>query len=232
MITSKESLNFQKDISDDMQAGEYSKVYGNIENKVDNEFTSVLEAIKDENFDNSVEKALATTSEGEKIYQGTATAILVDIDGNVRAFFSNTPKDNELYITFAKAAFEKATAGAFLERQEVKGGIMQNSKFLEANKYKRHDGASIPTVNIDGVEYFIGVSGAMVDEEYTRKMLKTNEAFNASGLEPEYSMWRGAGFWDFICATQIRNYINNPDTKQEIGNVSIPTNFVDKPFFD
>ena len=230
MNNSNES--FQKNISDNLQKGEYKNVYANIESAVDIEFTKALEAINDEKFDESIEKALKTTSNGEQIYQGTATAILVDIDGNVKAFYSNTPKDSELYATFAKACFEKATARAFLKRQNIKGGIIQNSKLLENNDYKRHDGASIPTVNIDGVEYFIGVSGAMVDEEFTRRMLKTDENFNASNLEPEYSMWRAAGFWDFICATQIRNYLINPDAKQEIGNVSIPTNFVDKPFFD
>lgn len=231
MITSKESLDHQKEVSQNMQQGEYSEVYNATEQIVDADYiTNVLEKIRDERFDDAVQKSLATTTEGDPIYQGEATAVLVDIDGNVRAYYSNS-QNNPEHITFAKAALQKATARAFLERDNKSGGLFHNKGDLQKQGYKRHDGAAIPSVTIDGIEYFIGVSGAMVDEEYTRKLLKNEESFNASSLPSEYSMWRGAGFWDFLCATLVKNNLNGR-SNTDIGPIVFPDGLINQDFFD
>lgn len=219
--------DFQTNIKNNMELNDYKGVYSTIESDVDDTVIAELEQLNDPKFTNAVENALQTTSNNEQIFQGQTTAVLVNIEGDIKAFFTND-NESEYQKTFIKAALQKATARARLEQEKLKGGLVKNEDHLKEQGYNRHEGAAIPSVNIDGVEYFIGVSGAAVNSDFNRKAMQTEERFNKTGEIPE---WRAAGFWDFMCATLIRNNLMG-NAKKDIGPIIVTEKNAENPFFD
>lgn len=227
----------QTGISEHLSKRDYRTAYDLIESEID---ASVLqELLQKENrfFNEAITKALATSSDSSPIFQGQATAVLIDIYGNIVAFFSNS-ENSPLQLTFAKAAIEKATARALLEKEGKKGGLSRNEAYLQKNGYKRHDGASIKPLIIGGKKYFIGVSGAMVNEPFNRKALRSEALFNVSRSKEsieetdEFAKWRAAGYWDRFCANRIRTYITHFNSRQDMGKMRVPRHQAKNEFFD
>lgn len=222
------NTEFQPKISDSMKANDYHDVYETVESSIDAEAIAELEKINDPAFDDAVVSALSTSSDGEMIYQGCATAVMVDIDGNIKAFFTNNNESSE-HALFVKAAIEKATARALLEKENKKRGLSHSEDFLKQQGFARHDGASQKPIRIDGVDYFIGVSGAAVDDEFNKKAMRSEGLFAATEELPEY---RGAGYWDRFCANRIRTYLKKPDARQDMGKMLVPRQNAKDKFFN
>ncbi|PIZ00504.1 hypothetical protein COY62_02250 [bacterium (Candidatus Howlettbacteria) CG_4_10_14_0_8_um_filter_40_9] len=218
----------QSEISRYMKSGEYGNVYSIIEQGVDEKVIEELKKKHDPHFDEAIRQTLSMTSEATPIYQGNATAVLVDMDGGIKAFFSNN-QDSPDHATFVKAAIEKATARVLLEKKHKKGGLSRHQELLLKQGFLRHEGASIKPVKIDGENYFIGVSGASVDDSFNRKALRNDELFGATGEDPE---WRAAGYWDRFCANRIMAFMTRDNVRKDIGAMKIPHLHAEDDFFD
>jgi len=219
----------QRGITDNLRRREYKTAYDIIEAGVDDGVIEELRGKDDPRFNEAVSRALRTSSNGSPIYKGRATVVVTDIEGNIKWFFSNN-EDSPDHATFVKAAIEKATIRALFEKEKRKGGLSHHEKYLLEQGYKRHEGAAIKPLVIEGKEYFIGVSGAAVNESFNRKALRSPGLFMATKeKDPE---WRAAGYWDRFCANRIRTKMLRTEGRQDMGRMLIPRHQAKRKIFD
>lgn len=220
----------QPKIVDGLRSHNISTAISLIESGVTPDTIAELRQIENNQFNTAISKALLTTADGLHVFQGKATAILMNVNGNIAGFFSNND-DSEIHHVFVKAAIEKAAASALVYREgKNKGGLSKNQDYLIDQDFKKHDGVSIKPVVIDGNEYFIGVSGASVNPEINKQALRSDKLFTFTGEDPE---WRAAGYWDRFCANRIRSNMMNKRAGQDMGkNLKIPRHQARSKFFD
>lgn len=236
--TMAELANFENQINEKAVEGEYTNLYelidGNGKTKpklVNEEFIRQLKTKERPDFTNACLHALKTEEKenATSIFKGTATAIAINEQGQIMSFFSNN-NSSPMHEIFVKAALEKATARLLLERTQRPGGIMHNEDFLKTQGFNKHEGAGVKSVTIDGQKCFIGVSGAMIKENFNKKVLGTNFAATETGIkEPEF---RFAGFWDRLMAIRVGKHLEKPDTQPQMNFTKIPASLAHRTILD